>query len=389
MKPLPIGIQDFEVLRNDDYLYIDKTAHLIDLARGGYFFFPRPRRFGKSLLVSTLEAMFRGKKGLFTGLTLASSGYDFPEHPVIRLDFSTLAHGNPELLEKELSGELKRIAGEYGVTLRETALISGLRETIRELSKQNRVVVLVDEYDKPMLDHLEDPDLAEANRNKLREFYGVLKGLGKHIKMVFITGIIRFTKVSIFSELNNLLEMGSDPRHATLLGWTEAEIRDLFADYVTALADRLRIDVPSTLGILEKMYNGYCFTGDVKAGVYNPWPVLNAFHLGRIGNFWYESGSPAFLISELKKRQAAGDAFDSSRLSDFRVRADMLPAVDIRNADLETLLFQAGYLTIKKTTGPPMDTYYHLGFPNREVELSWLLDLANRNISDWVYETVS
>ena len=372
MQPLPIGIQDFEILRNEGYFYVDKTAHLIELTRGGYFFFSRPRRFGKSLLISTLDAMFRGKKHLFEGLALAESDYAFEEHPVIRLDFSTLAHQTDEILEQELLGELDRVSNEYGVPLSGQALIPRLRELLRSLSQKNRVVILVDEYDKPILDHLNDPKLAAKNRDKLRDFFGVLKGLSQHIKMLFLTGITKFAKVSIFSELNNLLELSLDDRHATLLGWTKQEVHGTFRDYVAVLAARLNMDIDQAQTLLERMYNGYCFTGAEDKKVYNPWSVLNALHLCRISNFWYASGSPMFLVEELKKRLENEKSFDANKLHDYRVRADMLPALDIRNADLETLLFQTGYLTIKRTSGTPLNAYFHLGFPNREVELSWL-----------------
>ncbi|MDJ0836393.1 MAG: AAA family ATPase [Acidobacteriota bacterium] len=371
MQPLPIGIQDFEILRNDGYLYVDKTAHLIELTRGGYFFFSRPRRFGKSLLISTLEAMFQGKRELFDDLALAKSGYDFPSHPILRLDFSTLSHQNERELEQDLLAELDHTALKYGLTPGQTPLIPRLRGLIRELSKQNRVVILVDEYDKPLLDHLEDPESAEKNRDKLREFFGVLKGLAKHVKMLFITGITKFSKVSIFSELNNLLELGIDPNHGSLLGWTMDEIRGPFGDYVKDLAARLNLDLEETYALLEETYNGYCFSGGDER-VFNPWSVLNAFKLGRVGNFWFESGSPKFLMAELSKRLKSGQPFDPNRYYDLRIRADMLPSLDIRRADLDTLLFQAGYLTIKKTSGTPRNPYYHLGFPNREVEQSWL-----------------
>ncbi|MDJ0842311.1 MAG: AAA family ATPase [Acidobacteriota bacterium] len=372
MKPLPIGIQTFEKLRTEGYLYVDKTAHLKELVRGGYFFLSRPRRFGKSLLLSTLESLFKGSRDLFKGLDIANTGYDFAEYPVIRLDFSAISSESPETLERDLRVKLSRFAKQAGVQLPEDASLAiYVEELILALSSKAPLVILVDEYDKPILDHLAEPDLAEANRKLLREFYGVIKSQDAHIKMLFITGITRFTKVSIFSELNNLVDLSINPDQATLLGWTEEELHGAFKEYIIALAERSHKQPEDIYRVFGEMYNGYRFT-HIDQKVYNPWSVLNALLHGRIGNFWYESGSPRFLMNELKKRLNQPGDFQPGRFYDFSVSADMLPALDIRNADLETLLFQAGYLTILRTSGDLEDLKFHMGFPNREVRMSWL-----------------
>ena len=382
MKPLPIGIQTFEKIRAEDYLYVDKTAHLIDLARGGYFFLSRPRRFGKSLLISTLEAMFLGKKERFEGLAIEQSGYSFPKFPVIRLDFSSMADDSPEALERDLRVKLARFARAAKVTLPEDASLAVyVEELILALSVDAPLVILVDEYDKPILDHLNEPDLATANRDLLRGFYGTIKSLDEHIKMLFITGITKFTKVSIFSELNNLVDLSINPDQATVLGWTDEELRGVLKPYVCAMARQADKTEEDIYRVFAEMYNGYRFTHADKK-VYNPWSVLNALLHRRIGNFWYESGSPRFLMTELKQRLAQPGDFNPARFHDFRVPADMLPTLDIHHASLETLLFQAGYLTILRTSGDFANLQFHMGFPNREVRLSWLFTVMKSLVPD-------
>ena len=374
MKDLPIGIQTFRKIRTQDYLYIDKTGYFDSFIKGGYYFFSRPRRFGKSLLISTLDALFQGQKELFEGLAVAKSGYEFPVHPVIRLDFSSIPNQSPGILEEEISLRLERIARTHGLTLTGSVLAARFRNLIWDMSERGPVVILIDEYDKPILDHLDKPDIADENRKKLREFYGVIKAMDEHLHLVFITGITRFTKVSIFSELNNLLDISHSVQYATLLGWTPGEMERDMKEHIATLAQSLGHSLEEMQAILAKMYNGYRFSR-AEDRVYNPWSVINAFRQQSIENFWYASGSSQFLMHELNRRLKESVVFRIRDLYNFRIQADMLPTLDIRNAQLETLLFQAGYLTIKDTSGTTLDPYFHIGFPNREVEKSLLFAL--------------
>ncbi|MDJ0836514.1 MAG: AAA family ATPase [Acidobacteriota bacterium] len=376
MKNLPIGIQTFEKIRNKNYLYVDKTGYFNDLIEGGYYFFSRPRRFGKSLLISTLEALFQGRKDLFKGLAVTASGYDFPIYPVIRLDFSIISNRTPDILEQEVKEELDRIARAHGLSCNDSLLTTRFRNLIRDMSRQAPVVILIDEYDKPILDHLADPDTALANRDKLREFYGVVKGLDAHIHMVFLTGITKFAKMSIFSELNNLFDLSNDVNHAGLLGWTQEEMDRDLKPHIEYLAEMLGRTTEDTEKILAEMYNGYRFS-KADICVYNPWSVINAVKRGSIDNFWYTSGSPKFLMDEMSHRLRASGAFNIRNLYNIQVRADMMPTLEIGNAELETLLLQAGYLTIKGSSGTLRDPYLHLGFPNREVEVSLWFSLMH------------
>ncbi len=371
---LPIGIQTFRDIRTNDFVYIDKTASIHELVRPGkgYFFLSRPRRFGKSLLISTLDALFSGDATLFEGLAIHEAGYSFPKHPVLSFDFSKVPHRNEQELESGLLAILDRMAQAHNIDLApDTPLSIRLQDLLNELGKQNQVVVLVDEYDKPIIEHVSDPDTAEKCRDVLRSFFGVLKASDDAVRLVMITGITRFARVSIFSEMNNLQDISQDRQFAALLGWTEEEIQMALADHMAAFATDLGITEKEMIGHLRDMYNGYRFTaGDVT--VYNPWSILNALQTKELRNFWFDSGSSKFLMKILKERLTGPTPFSVAELYDYKVRSSMLPTFDVRNLNLETILFQAGYLTIKKTSGPFTALFYHLGFPNREVEQSLL-----------------
>ena len=386
MKTLPIGIQTFEKIRRQDFLYIDKTGYFDRLIKGGYFFFSRPRRFGKSLLISTLEALFQGKKQLFEGLAIAK-GYQFPVYPVIRLGLSSIANINATSLEEDLRIKLARIAENAGFSLPVDASIEITFEAlIVGLTKDAPLVLLVDEYDKPILDQLSNLSVAEANRNFLRRFFGVLKSLDAHIHMVFLTGITKFAKVSLFSELNNLSDLSGDDCYASLLGWTRDEMNENFEDHFRAMAQKLGCSVEEIHAVFAQMYNGYRFS-DANITVYNPWSVINALERKRIANYWYDSGSPKFLMDEITRRLKQSIPFNIRGLYDFKLNAGMMPTLDISNAKLETLLLQAGYLTIKDTSGTPTNLKFHIGFPNLEVEVSLLSTLMEALVPKEVGQT--
>jgi len=374
MSYLPIGIQTFRDIRTNDFLYIDKTGIIEDLVRPGkgVYFLNRPRRFGKSLLVSTLASLFRGEREIFEGLAIAESGYAFPSHPVLVFDFSLLSHGDPDALREGISDEIDQMAAEHDVSISRSSLLeTRLRSLLRGLATRNQVVILVDEYDKPIIEHLDDPDIAEGCRDVLRSFFGVIKGSDALLRFVFITGITRFSKVTLFSEMNNLRDISGDGRFASLLGLTEKEIDDRLSDKIDQWAARSGRATEELRRLMRERYNGYRFTRD-ETWVYNPWSILQAIEMNELRNFWFDSGSPRFLMRLLEERLQEPGAFSIGDLQDIPIDADSLPSFDVRHLSLEVILFQAGYLTIKRVSGALDCATLHLGFPNREVEESLL-----------------
>jgi len=375
MKPLPIGIQTFADIRNNGFVYVDKTAHLVRLASPGkgYYFLSRPRRFGKSVLISTLESFFQGKRHLFEGLAVAGSDYAFPTHPVLRLDFSAIPHANAEALEQAISNKLVSLSRENGLPVDSGEPVETLFERLLlKLGEHHQVVILVDEYDKPIIEHVTNPEMAEANRKVLRRFYSVMKSLDRVIRFVFITGITKFARVSIFSDLNNLEDLSLDDETAAIVGWTEEELDTYFSEHIAAFASTTGFKAKEIRKELRVMYNGYRFSESDET-VYNPWSILNALKKKKLRNFWYTSGSPNFLMEILHKRLAEPSFFKIKDLYDYKVRADMPLSFNLDRLDLVTLFFQTGYLTIKYTSGQLTNTFLHLGFPNREVEQSLLI----------------
>ena len=361
MKPmvrrrLPTGIQTFRTLRERNCYYVDKTRYVERLLeRGTHYFLSRPRRFGKSLFLDTLKELFEGNKALFRGLHIHGRHDWSQRHPVVRLDFGSGHFGEPGGLQANVAAQLDRLERASGVEPRyDTAperfghLITSLRERCGQ-----RVVVLVDEYDKPILDALQTPALAGANRSYLRGLYAVIKTSDAHVRFTFLTGVSKFSKVSLFSDLNNLTDLTLDRRYSAICGYTEADLETVFAPELPGL-DRKRI---------REWYNGYCWLGDEK--VYNPFDVLLLFDSGKFKPHWFETGSPAFLVDTLFKRQVS-----SVSLADMVGTEDLLSAFDVEEIGTEALLFQTGYLTITKEEDLEGEPLYRLGYPNREVRQS-------------------
>ena len=377
MQPLPIGIQTFADIRAGHFVYVDKTALIHELVRHKRFcFFARPRRFGKTLLVSTLEAIFTGRRELFDGLAIVGTDYPFDVYPVLRFDFSIIAHTSPEVLEKSILARLSRLATSLGLaTSDEPEIETRFADLISAAAADRQVVILIDEYDKPIIEHLETPDVADENRKILRRFYSVIKALDAQIRFVFVTGITKFTKVSLFSELNNLQDLSLSMRFATLAGLTEDEIQVSLSAHLADFAEVAQKDVGDAMKDLEEMYNGYRFS-TADATVYNPWSLFNALDEKRLEPYWYESGSPSFLIRLLRKTLQSPIPFDLEDLRDFQTSVRNPLAFDLHDLDLVTLLFQTGYLTIRAVSGAEDRLRYHLGFPNREVALAFLTSIA-------------
>ena len=358
---LPLGIQNLAKLRQQGCYYVDKTGLAIDLIEAGSaYFLSRPRRFGKSLLVDTLKELFEGNRALFTGLA-AESRWDWStRHPVIRISFSSGSGPQGRLLAQRIRENLRVNRVALGLPLPaglpEEDLAGNFADLIRQAhqSRGERAVVLVDEYDKPILDHLTDPAVAQTQRDMLSELYGTLKDCDEHLRFVFLTGVSKFSKVSLFSGLNNLTDITLDARWSALCGYTDEDIDTVFAPELPGL-DRDEI---------RRWYNGYNWLG---TGVYNPYDVLNLFWKRSFSPYWFETGTPSFLVKLLAERQIFSP--DLTRMqSDF----SLLSSFDVDLIEPEALLFQAGYLTIQSATPatPWEEPIYTLGYPNHEVEMA-------------------
>ena len=357
---LPLGIQNLAKLRQQDCYYVDKTGLAVDLIEAGsYYFLSRPRRFGKSLLIDTLKELFEGNRALFTGLA-AESRWDWSKrHPVIRISFSSGSGPQGRLLAQRIRENLRVNRVALGLPLPaglpEEDLAGNFADLIRQAhqSRGERAVVLVDEYDKPMLDHLTDPAVAQTQRDMLSELYGTLKDCDEHLRFVFLTGVSKFSKVSLFSGLNNLTDITLDARWSALCGYTDEDIDTVFAPELPGL-DRDEI---------RRWYNGYNWLG---TGVYNPYDVLNLFQKRVFGAYWFETGTPSFLVKLLAERKVF-----LPRLQALHTNAALLSSFDVDRIAPEALLFQAGYLTIHDVRQPVLGRWmYTLGYPNREVEAS-------------------
>ncbi|MDR2086931.1 MAG: AAA family ATPase, partial [Dysgonamonadaceae bacterium] len=302
MKQLPIGIQSFEKLRTSDLLYVDKTEIIHRLiSTGNIYFLSRPRRFGKSLLISTMEALFKGKKELFEGLYIYDKWDWSQQYPVIRIDWTQLDHSTPGKIETNMIGYLKEIAQNYQVTLSAQTAPDCLRELITLLYKTTgqRVVVLIDEYDKPITSHLFNP-LLDATRTAVHNLYQVIKGADEYLRFVFLTGVSKFSGMSIFSALNNLNDITLHWNYVAICGYTQEELEHYFADYIDEVAEYKDMSKNELLEEIKKWYNGYSWDG--KTPVYNPFSTLLFFNNKEFDNYWFRTGTPTFLIELLKKR---------------------------------------------------------------------------------------
>lgn len=359
----PVGIQNFEKIRNGNYCYIDKTDLIYQLIKSGqYYFLSRPRRFGKSLLISTLEAYFQGKKELFEGLALAQLEKEWIEYPILHLDLNAQKYDTPESLYSMLNNALCIWENLYGSRPSETNLSLRFQGVIqRAAEKWNRpVVILIDEYDKPMLQAIGNEPLLNDYRNTLKAFYGVMKSCDKYIQFALLTGVTKFSKVSVFSDLNNLMDISIDNRFANICGITEKELLSNFKEDIVELGQKNGMTEEETKAYLKDMYDGYHFVeyGD---DIYNPFSLLNTFAKMKFGSYWFETGTPTFLVELLKHSE-----YDLHRLTEEMTSADSLGGIDTMYSNPIPILYQSGYLTIK---GYDKEfQVYYLGFPNKEVE---------------------
>ena len=355
-RRLPIGIQTFREVREDGCYYVDKTTYVRRLLdEGKHFFLSRPRRFGKSLFLDTLKELFEGNEPLFEGLAIHDRWDWSVRHPVLHLSFGAGHFQGPGDLRTEVTDRLKAMEDDAAITDRPDsapARFGQLIKTVHERTGQ-RVAVLIDEYDKPILDALEAPEVARANRDYLRGLYAVIKDRDAHIRFSFITGVSKFSKVSLFSGLNNLKDITLDPRYSAICGYTDTDLDTVFAPELPGL-DREAI---------RDWYNGYGWLGEEK--VYNPFDILLLFDKRKFGAWWFETGTPAFLVETLFKRRVSSLALDEMVAS-----VDLLSTFDVDDIATEALLFQTGYLTIRDEEDLGGEPFYRLGYPNREVRQS-------------------
>jgi hypothetical protein len=363
MQRLPVGEQFFTNLRESQMIYVDKTRLIYDLMQVGRFvFLSRPRRFGKSLLTTTIREICRGNRSLFRGLWIEDK-IDWQPSPVLLINFNSVSY-KTQPLSLGLIRYLDRLASEYGFTLAEGDHKEKFSELLQRLSAQGKVTLLIDEYDKPITDLLENSEKVKENVDTLKDFYSVLKSdAAADIGFALVTGVSKYGKVSIFSDLNNLTDITLDPRFATLLGYTQAELEHYFADYIDRLAQTHNLSRADMLAQIAYWYNGYSWDGVNR--VYVPFSTLVFLDQQRFANHWFATGTPTFLIKLLRQNQVP--AYDLERIS---ADSTLMERADVDNLSVFALLFQTGYLTVKKVHDEITGVLYDLGYPNYEVAQS-------------------
>ncbi len=363
MKKLPIGISTLQEIIEENYLYIDKTKIALDLIeRGKYYFLSRPRRFGKSLFLDTLRTIFDGDKEIFRGLYIYDK-YEFSKHPIIRISFNDGEFKTKEGFEKTLYQILDKNQRDLGISCPKEFTMSGcFKRLIEEAYNKHKqkVVILIDEYDKPILDNIEDTDIARDRREDLKNFYSVIKGSDEYLKFVFITGVSKFSKISLFSGLNNLNDITLDKRYATICGYTQNDLETSFAEHLKG-QDFVKI---------AQWYNGYKWLGE---GVYNPFDILLFISNGfAYRSYWFSTATPTFLLKIIEKNR-----YFLPNLENITKDDSMLNSFDVDYIELETLMWQTGYLTIESMRETARGPRYNLTLPNQEVCISLLGSVAN------------
>ncbi len=363
----PIGIQNFSKIREGGYLYIDKTDYLHALIESGsqYVFLSRPRRFGKSLFLSMAEEFFLGNRELFNGLSISRQNYDWHPCPVLHFDFSGCPTDSDESMVLFINDFLEKYEVTYNIPIDESKLI-GLRfkEIILQAHRQTgrQVVVLIDEYDKPLLDSVDNPERQHVFRQQLRSFYGNLKSQDAHIAFAMLTGVTKFGHLSIFSDLNNLMDISMQTRFSGICGITTEELHENLDEGVNNLARSLGVEREEAYEALKKNYDGYHFSPKGSADIYNPFSILNALYAEDLSNYWFQTGTPTFLVKLIKQR-----GISLQKLDKIEVDVDAVASLSFDyQASLYPVLYQSGYLTIKGYR--PELRRLRLGFPNREVE---------------------
>ncbi len=367
----PIGIQNFEKIRRGGFVYVDKTSQIYNLAsRSQYYFLSRPRRFGKSLLVSAMEAYFKGKKDLFEGLAISELEKEWIEYPVLHFDFSGKAYSSEDSLADVLNIQLSQMEETYDVDVISDSCDSRFKCIIDAAYKKTgrQVVILIDEYDKPIVDNLTRPELCDSFRETLQGFYSVMKSKDGCIRFGFLTGVTKTGKMSVFSGLNNLDDISMDERYVDICGISEADLKCYFDSSVEDLARKCKYSKDECYAKLARMYDGYHFCEDT-IGIYNPFSLLKTFDKMKFGEYWFETGTPSFLVTYLKQGN-----YNLDNISKDMVPADMLFGTNYSNPEPVTLMYQTGYLTIKGYDS--RFRQYNLDYPNDEVKSGFLNSLS-------------
>ncbi|MFZ2958573.1 MAG: ATP-binding protein [Candidatus Ozemobacteraceae bacterium] len=368
MKPINTNTSALRELLTLGALYVDKTRYLYPLlnqAAGKLYFLSRPRRFGKSLTISTFEEIFKGNKDLFKGLALYDLPYDWKPYPVIRIDLGSKQADSVEKLEKKLLEAIAENSNDRGITTSGCDAASHFLSLIHQLAATSgKVVVLIDEYDKPILGNIDNPQVGEILK-VLKAFYSVVKSAEEHLRFAFLTGVSKFSKVSVFSDLNNLTDLTMDGRYAAVVGYTQEELEASFPEYIDRLAEKEAVSKPEVLAKIRKFYNGYRFS-DEKITVYNPVSCGKLFDTHKFANYWFETGTPIMLITLMKNKQ-----FDIEEEKLRFIDAEAFSAYEADRLDVLPLLFQTGYLTIVETERIGTMTSYRLDYPNIEVASSF------------------
>ena len=382
MTKYPIGIQSFQKLREGGFLYVDKTALVYQLvSTEGYYFLSRPRRFGKSLLLSTIEAYFQGKKELFEGLAMEQLETEWRTFPLFHLDLNAEQYTAPEGLISILDRYLRMWERLYGKTEGDKTPADRFVALIQRAYEQTgkKVVILVDEYDKPLLQAIGNEELQDNYRSLLKSFYGVAKTMDSYIQLAFFTGVTKFSKVSVFSDLNNLADITLDYRFAEICGITEKEIHQHLDEEVAQMAEANHLTKDECYAKLKENYDGYHFNEE-SVGMYNPFSLINALSVQRFKDYWFETGTPTFLVETLKRNN-----YELENMTREEVTADLLGSLDSIDQNPLPLLYQSGYLTIKDYN-PDFGTY-QLGFPNGEVERGFTRFLFRHYAPIRIYES--
>ncbi|NBV99199.1 MAG: AAA family ATPase [Proteobacteria bacterium] len=382
LKKLPIGKQTFSEIIEDNCLYVDKTAYIYELLSSGSkaHFLSRPRRFGKSLLVSTLGAIFRNKRHLFKGLWIDSSDYVWKEYPVINLDISAIEKDTSENLYKGLKSAISDIAENHSVKLDSSGGPSRMFQLlIHELAKKygEKVVVLVDEYDDPIIKHVTRPEMAAKNREVLHDFYKIMKSEDANLRFIFLTGVSKFAKTSIFSGLNNLVNISMQEKYSALLGITQEELNSNFSEYIDLIAEKRSISRSTLLAKIKYWYNGYRFS-ESEIKVYNPFSTLCFFNEEKFNNFWFESGTPTYLVELIKLNSPDIEEYEG----EATIIDSSLKSYDVDSIPLLPILYDTGYLTIKDFSVRNDITRYTLCYPNFEVKNSLIESLLKVYIDE-------
>jgi hypothetical protein len=368
MKKLPLGNQSFSKLIEEEKIYIDKTKYIYNLINnGGVYFLSRPRRFGKSLLISTMEELFCGNKKVFEGLYIYDKWDWTKDNPVIHFDFTDIAYNTAEELKSTLKNFLNKTASANSVSLNNDMPASvQFSELIEKLHIKTgrRVVILIDEYDRPITDNLSNKEVLSANKKILHDFYQIIKSADKHLQFVFLTGVSKFSGLSVFSALNNINDITVDERYASICGYTQEELEENFKEYITVLSKELKLNYEGIIAAIKDWYNGYSWDGETS--VYNPFSTLELFDKKTFENYWFRTGTPTFLIELIKKRNELKSFFETPVLP-----GSSFESYDPDNLNEIPLLFQTGYLTIKHIKKSIAGTQYTLDFPDNEVKDSF------------------